>query len=74
MLDILLLALFVWLFVKALGLAFRVAWGAARVAATVLFVLALPLLALCLVFAGGLLLLVPITVLAIAFGILKACA
>jgi len=73
MLDLLLLVLFCWLFFKALGLAFRVAWGSAKIVASVLFALAVPLLALCMIFAGGLLLLIPITIIAIALGILKAC-
>ena len=35
---------FVWLFVKSVGLAFHVTWGLAKIAATLLFVIALPLL------------------------------
>ena len=73
MFEILLTVLFVWLFVKALKLTFRVAWGTAKVIASVLFALALPLLGVCLLFAGGLFLLVPVTMVAIAFGVLKAC-
>jgi len=33
----------------------------------------LPMLVCCLIFAGGLLLLVPLALLGIAFGLLKAC-
>ena len=73
MVEILFTGVFVWLFFKALKLAFRVAWGTAKVVASVLFALALPLLGVCLVFAGGLLLLVPVAMVAIAFGVLKAC-
>lgn len=73
MLDILLMFLFVWLFIKTLGLVFRVAWGTAKIIASVLFALAVPLMGVCLIFAGGLLLLVPIAMIAIAFGILKVC-
>ena len=55
------------------NLFFRIAWGAAKIIATLLFITALPLLVLCLIFAGGMLLLVPIGLLALALGILKAC-
>ncbi len=73
MFDILLVILFCWLFLKALGLAFKVAWGTAKIIASLLFAVALPLLAVCLIFAGGLLILIPIALIAIAFGLLKAC-
>ena len=73
MLSILLVGLFVWLFVKAVGLAFKVAWGAAKIAAMVLFVLACPAMILLLLFAGGVALLVPLAMIAAAFGLLKVC-
>ena len=73
MLDILLVVLFVWLFFKALGLAFRMAWGTAKLIASVLFAIAVPLLAVCLLFAGGIVLLVPVVLVGAAFGLLKAC-
>ena len=73
MLEILITVLFVWLLFKVIGLAFRVAWGAAKIAATVLLALSLPMLIGCLVFAGGILLAIPLALIAIAFGLLKAC-
>ena len=73
MMELLVLILFCWLFFKAVGLAFRMAWGAAKIIASVLFVLAVPLLILCLVFAGGVFLLLPLALVGIAFGLLKAC-
>lgn len=73
MFEILTLILFGWLFVKCLGLAFRLTWGAAKVLAGFLMVLALPVLLLCLLFAGGLLLLVPCLMVAGAWALLKAC-
>ncbi len=73
MLDILLVVLFVWLFFKALGLAFRMAWGTAKIIASILFAIAVPLLAVCLLFAGGIVLLVPVVLVGAAFGLLKAC-
>lgn len=73
MLDILFTILFCWLFFKAMGIAFHVAWGTAKLIASLLFIVALPMLVLMLVFAGGLLLLVPLAMVAIAWAILKAC-
>lgn len=73
MLELLIVIVFCWLFFKAIGLAFRVAWGAAKIIASLLFALAVPMLVLCLVFAGGLILLVPVALIAVAFGLLKAC-
>ena len=73
MLEILLTVLFVWLLFKVIGLAFRVAWGAAKIAASILFTLAVPLLVLCLIFAGGVLILIPLAMLGAAFGLLKGC-
>ena len=74
MLEILTVILFCWLFFKAMGLAFRVAWGTAKMIASVLFVLAVPMLVISLLFAGGILLLVPLALVGLAFGLLKAVA
>ena len=71
MLDLIIVILFCWLFFKALGLAFRLAWGTVKIIVSVLFAIAVPMLAMCLIFAGGLLLLVPLALVSIAFGILK---
>ena len=73
MLDVLMVIVFCWLFFKAMGLMFRMAWGTAKILASVLFTVAVPLLILCLVFAGGFLLLLPLALIGIAFGLLKAC-
>lgn len=73
MFDILVLILFGWLFIKAVGLAFKVTWGLAKIIAVVLFVLALPTLIGCFLVVGGIALLIPVVLVAIAWGILKAC-
>ena len=73
MFELLTIALFVWLLVKTIGFAFRLTWGVAKIAASILIGLALPVLILCLIFAGGIVLLVPLVMIAIAAGILKAC-
>lgn len=72
MLELLSVVLFIWLFWKVLGLAFRAAWGMTKILAWLLFILAVPLLIGCLLFAGGLLLLIPIAMVAIAGMLLSA--
>ena len=72
MFEILLTILFAVLFIKVAGVAFRISWCIAKAIACVLFVLALPTMALCLLFAGGMILLLPIALIVVAFGILKA--
>ena len=74
MLEFLTVILFCWLFFKALGLAFRVAWGITKVIAALLFTVAVPMLVICLVFVGGIALLLPLILMGLAFGLLKAIA
>lgn len=73
MLELLVLCVFIWLLVRVVGLALKLTWGAAKVAAGILTALALPLLVVCLVFAGGVLLLLPVAMLGLAAGILRSC-
>ena len=73
MFELLTTAIFLWLLVKTIGFAFRLTWGVAKIAASILIGLALPVLILCLIFAGGIVLLVPLVMIAIAAGILKVC-
>ena len=73
MFELLTLIVFVWLLVKGIGLAFKITWGAAKIAAGILMVLAMPALIVCLLFVGGIALLIPVAVIGIAVGILKAC-
>lgn len=72
MFELLVVVLFAWLFFKSIGLAFRLTWSVAKVIATVLFALAVPVLIGCVALAGGLVLLLPLAMVAAAFGILKA--
>ncbi len=60
MFELLTVAIFFWLLVKAAGFAFKLTWGVAKVAASVLIGLALPVLIVCLVFVGGFALLLPL--------------
>ena len=73
MFGILMTVVFIWLFCKFVKLAFRVTWGLAKGVALVLFLLSLPALIACLLLAGGLFLLLPLVLITLAWGILKAC-
>lgn len=73
MLDLIVLILCCWLGWKVIKLAFKTAWGLAKIAASILLALAVPMLIGCLLFAGGIVLMVPVAMLAAAFGLLKAC-
>ena len=73
MFELLVVILFGWLSVKTLGLVLRLTWGLASIAATVLFVLALPALLVGLLVAGGAILLLPLALVGGAFAIVKAC-
>ena len=72
MFELLVLVLFCWLLVKTVGLAFRVTWGLAKVVAVILFVLALPTLIGCFLVAGGILLLIPVALIGLAWSVLRA--
>lgn len=73
MFELISVIIFCWLFWQALRLCFRLAWGAAKIIAVILFVLALPTLLGCLLMAGGVALLLPLALMGAAWGILKAC-
>ena len=73
MLELLTVVVFFYLFFKVLGLAFRMTWGLAKIAASILITLALPILLVCFLFVGGIALLLPLALMGIALWILKAC-
>lgn len=74
MFEFLVLILFVWMFAGSVRLALRVTWGLAKVAAVLLFVLALPAMIGCLLLASGAVLLLPLVLLGAACTILNCCA
>lgn len=74
MLELLTVVVFFWLVAKTIGLALKLTWGMARITASILIGLAFPALFICLLFVGGVALLVPLAVIGIAFGIVNACA
>ena len=53
MFEILTVAIFIWLLIKSIGFMFKLTWGVAKVIASILMVVALPVLIICLVFASG---------------------
>ena len=71
MFELLTLVLFTWLFAKVIGLTLRMTWGIAKITVSLLIGLALPVLFVSLIFIGGIALLVPIAMIAIAAGIVK---
>ena len=73
MFELLTIVVFVWLLIKTIGLAFKLTWGLAKIVASILLVLALPLLIVCLLFVGGAILIVPVAMIGIAAGIMKSC-
>ena len=73
MFELLVIILFCWLSFKAIGLALTITWGAAKILATLLFLIAVPVLFICLLFAGGIVLLLPLGLISGAVWVLKAC-
>ena len=74
MLRLLTSIVFIWLLFSTIGLTLRLTWGAAKIISGILLVLALPLLIVGLLFAGGILLFIPIILVCIAAVIAKFCA
>ena len=73
MFELLTIVVSVWLLIKTIGLAFKLTWGMAKIVASILLVLALPLLIVCLLFVGGAILIIPVAMIGIAAGIMKSC-
>ena len=74
MFEILVTLLSIWLFIGSIRLAFKIAWGTTKIIASILLTLAAPILVLCLIFASGAVLLLPVAIIASAFGLLKRCS
>ena len=68
MLDLLMIIVFCWLFFKALGLVFRLAWGVTKILVGLLVTAAAMTLVGGVLFAGGLVLLIPIALGAMLLG------
>ena len=66
MLELIITVLFCWLLFKGFKLMFKIAWGATKVIALPLSVSAVPVLIGGLLLAGGVILLLPVTMLVVA--------
>ena len=73
MFEILVTLLSIWLFIGSIKLAFKIAWSTTKIIASVLLAVAAPVLVLCLIFASGAIILLPVALIAGAFGLLKKC-
>ena len=73
MFELLTIIVFVWILFKTIGLTIKLTWGAAKIVASILMVLALPLLIVCLLFVSGVALLIPLVMVFVAAGITKLC-
>jgi len=71
--ELLVVILFCWLSFKVIGLALTLTWGAAKILASLLFLIAVPVLFVCLLFAGGIVLLLPLALIGGAVSVLKTC-
>lgn len=74
MINLIIVVIFVWLSVKLIGVTLKLTWCAAKIVASLLFVVALPALIGCILFAGGILILFPILLLGIAFGVVRSAS
>ena len=72
MLELLITVLFLWLSYKFIGLELKITWGVAKLIASLLFVVALPSLVICILFAGGLLLVIPVLMVIGAIALLSS--
>lgn len=72
MLELLITVLFLWLSYKFIGLALKITWGVAKLIASLLFIVALPSLVICFLFAGGLLLIIPVLMVIGAIALLNS--
>ena len=73
MFEFLMICLFLWISFHLMMFSVKVAWGLAKVISVILFLLAIPAMLVCLVFAGGVLLILPLTMIGAAYGLLKCC-
>ena len=73
MFELLICFIFFSLLFKTIGLTFRLTWGLAKFIASLLMILALPVLIFVVLFAGGLFLFLPLILIGIAAGIVKSC-
>ena len=73
MFELLTIIAFAWLSFKLLSIILRLAGGIAKIIASVLFIIALPLLVVCLIASGEFLMLIPVGIALLALSIVKLC-
>lgn len=73
MFEFLIICLFLWISFHLMLFSVKVAWGLAKVISAILFLLAVPAMMVCLVFAGGVFLMLPLAMIGAAYGLLKCC-
>lgn len=73
MFGFLVMIAFFWVLIKTVVLAFKLAWGAAKIVANILMACALVLLVVFLLNRSGIALCIPVLLQCAAFGVLKIC-
>lgn len=72
LISLILVGFILWLFFKGVGLALRMTWGLAKLIGVVLMAVALPIAGVCVFMGLGMLLLLPVGLLLLALGLMRA--
>ena len=72
LISLILVGFILWLFFKSVGLALRMTWGLAKLIGVVLMTVALPIAGVCVFMSLGMLLLLPVGLLLLALGLMRA--
>lgn len=72
LISLILVGFILWLFFKGVGLALRMTWGLAKLIGVVLMAVALPVAGVCVFMGLGVLLLLPVGLLLLALGMMRA--
>ena len=72
LISLILVGFILWLFFKGVGLALRITWGLAKLIGVVLMAVALPVAGVCVFMGLGVLLLLPVCLLLLALGLMRA--
>ena len=72
LISLILVGFILWLFFKGVGLALHMTWGLAKLIGVVLMTVALPVACVCVFMGLGMLLLLPVGLLLLALGLMRA--
>ena len=72
LISLILVGFILWLFFKGVGLALRMTWGLAKLIGVVLMTVALPVAGVCVFVGLAVLLLLPVGLLLLALGLMRA--